>query len=196
MNLRRIRDFAIALSAVAALTGFLTTPASAATPTTATVAEAVTQAAAPNTNTCTFWRANHGPWGITKSFVNRGLVWTASGTASGSRVSLANNADKLTQCWKLLGGFGNGRFEFQMAGTNLCLNVSGASRQIGAYLIVYPCLSQINELFFGATLNQRTQFQSANSGLCIESRGGIHAGAGLIQNNCSHYGDWQSWFLS
>jgi Ricin-type beta-trefoil lectin domain len=195
MNLRRLTTLAIMLPAVTVLTGLLTISTLAATPRPA-AAETVTPAVDVNTNTCTFWRANHGPWGITKAFVNRNLVWTASSNASGSRVTLAANADKLTQCWKLLGGFGNARFEFQMAGTSLCLNVAGASRNVGASLIVYPCLSQINELFFGATLNQRTQFQSANSGLCIEARGGVNAGAGLIQNNCSHYGPWQSWFLS
>jgi hypothetical protein len=200
MNLRRIRTLAIVLPVVAALTGFLTVPALAATPTTrtapGTAAPAAALAAVPNPNTCTFWRANHGPWGVTKAFDSRSLVWTASNNTSGSKVSLATNADKLTQCWRLLGGFGNGRVEFQLAGTSLCLNVAGASRNVGANLIVYPCLSQINELFFGSTLNGRSQFQSANSLLCIEARNGLHAGAALIQNHCSQHGPWQSWLLS
>jgi hypothetical protein len=126
------------------------------------------------------------------------LVWTAPGTQSGDSVVLSAYGDHLSQCWKLLGGFGNGEAEFQRANTDMCIAVKGASRKVNTSMVLYPCLSKTRELFKVHTNpdSGRTQFQNVNSGLCIEAKGGLVSGHRLIQAKCSFYGNWQSWILT
>ena len=144
---------------------------------------------------CKFWRANLGPWGPVRSVKKPSLVWTVPGTQSGDSVVLSTYGDRLSQCWKILGGFGNGELELQRANTGMCVAVKGASRKVNTSIVLYPCLSKTRELFkvYTNPNNGRTLFQNINSGLCIQAKGGLVSGHRLIQAKCSNYGNWQSW---
>jgi len=123
------------------------------------------------------------------------LVWTVPGTHSGDTVVLSRYGDRLSQCWKMLGGFGNGEAEFQRANTGMCLAVKGASKKVNTSLVLYPCLSKTRELFkvYYNSETDKAMFQNVNSNLCIEAKGGLVSGHRLVQAKCSSYGNWQSW---
>lgn len=148
-------------------------------------------------NSCKFWRAHLGPWARMRAVKKPSLVWTVPGTHINDSVVLSTYGDRLSQCWKAHGSFGNGEFEFQRANTGMCIAVKGASRKVNASIVLYPCLSKTRELFkvYYNPDSGRYQYRNVNSGLCIQAKGGLVSGHRLVQAKCSFYGDWQSWML-
>lgn len=103
-------------------------------------------------------------------------------------------------CFKTVGGFGGSRLEYQLANSDLCLNIAGNSHAVDAHAILYACnTNPINELFTvddAGTGDGGISIRSASSGLCIDITGGYKSGASLVQKTCV-YGDLsQSWHVT
>jgi Ricin-type beta-trefoil lectin domain-like len=131
---------------------------------------------------------------------NKSLDWTASNNgASNSPLILEPvSSSSALDCFKPEGGTGDGRIEFQLANSDLCLNIAGDSHSIGAWVVLWPCNDAYNEQFtiFNAGLNDMAiRIKSYSSGLCMDlTNGSLNQGTILNQNNCK-YGDLkQAWF--
>jgi Ricin-type beta-trefoil lectin domain len=200
MNLRRVKLITLVMSAVIASSMLLATPALAVTPastSSATISSDLRPAVNPNPSTCHFFRVLFGHWFAVDAYVNRSLAWTAHSHRSGSQISLAHYTDSLTQCWKLLGGFGNGEFELTLAHSGACLTAAGAGRSPGDPMIIFPCRSQRNQLWKSfISRSGRIEFQSVRSALCVTGRSGITSGSLLVQESCSTFDNAQSWTLN
>jgi hypothetical protein len=132
---------------------------------------------------------------------NKSLDWTASNNgASNSPLILEPvSSSSALDCFKGEGGTGgNGRIEFQLANSDLCLNIAGDSHSIGAWVILYPCNDALNEQFtiFNAGVNDMAiRIKSSSSGLCIDlTNGSLSQGTILNQNNCKYGEIKQAWF--
>ena len=143
--------------------------------------------------TCHAWRVLYGPYGAIDSYTNRSLAWTTNG-AEGSSIYLARYTGSLSQCWKLLGGFGHGEIEFSLAHTGMCIRVHQGGA--GAYLEDWPCLSYPSELFTGVRNNAKVMWKNVQSGLFITADIGITPFAALNQGRESNYDSSQTWFMN
>lgn len=186
----RFRWMAGAITVVAAL-GLSVPSAAMAAPTAGSHAAAAAASPAYPVNSCQFYNAHYGPWATTRAFVNTSLAWTTDGLSGGNWVRLAVYRDALTQCTKLLGGFGGGQFEFQEAHTGLCVSVAGGSRSAGANILLEPCQSRWSQRWTEYIHNGRYQFKNVNSGLCITAPS-VRAGTPLRQYGCNYYGNTES----
>jgi Ricin-type beta-trefoil lectin domain len=99
----------------------------------------------------------------------------------------------------LVGGFGNGEAAFQLAHSDLCLNIAENSRSVGAWVILWPCTFPSNEMFYvgRSGLNDNSfDLISVSSGLCVDLSAGWHTGSILVQKTCIQGDPWQAWFLA
>jgi hypothetical protein len=172
----------------------------AATAQASTSAKAAPQRPATSSEGCTYFNGNLGDR-YYEADKDTNLDWTArSGATSGSATVLEPVSGSInTDCFHLEGGFGNFRVAYQLANSNLCLNIAGASDAVGAWAILYPCLYPTNELFYengAGTGDAGLEIQSASSGLCLDLDNGYNRGSILEQKNCVFGDIYQSWFVS
>jgi hypothetical protein len=149
---------------------------------------------------CDYWTADLG-YRYYEADKDRSLDWTArSGATSGSAVVFEPvSGSSLTDCFKAQGGFAGGAIAFQLASSDLCLNIAGNSHSVGAWAILYPCTYPSNELFYVApsgTDDGSTQIESASSGLCLDLSNGYNRGSILEQKACKDADIYQSWFIT
>ena len=83
-----------------------------------------------------------------------------------------------------LGGY----YRFKSVGSGKCLNVSGAGNSIGTQVIQYTCGNLDNELWKFVPKGIGYQVVVKSSGKCLNVAGGVGAGYGLIQYDCTPQG--------
>jgi hypothetical protein len=192
MILSRIKSAAVITCAIMGASIPLAATAQAASSSAAASQRPVVTAAA----SCAFSSANlhFYYWGPA---TDRSLVWSSRSSASGQGVILENKSTSSSlDCFKAL-GFGSGVFEFQQNQSSLCLNVAGNSRSVGAWIILYPCISTSNEKFNIGFFNNQTQLQSVSSGLCIDLSNGFNVFSQLEQKTCQGRNDiFQEWTVA
>lgn len=193
MILNRINSAALITCAIMGASISLAATAQAASSSAAASQRPVVTTAAAS---CAFSSANlhFDYWGPA---TDKKLVWSSRSSASGNGVLLENKSTSSSlDCFKAL-GFGGGAFEFQQNQSSLCLNVAGNSRSVGAWIILYPCLSTSNEKFYVGFFNGQTQLQSVSSGLCIDLVNGFNINSQLVQKTCQGRNDiFQEWTLA
>jgi Ricin-type beta-trefoil lectin domain len=193
---------ALIAGVIMAITIPLTSTASAATsPATASGAAASHRSPGANTEACWFWSANlHYPyWEADK---DRSMAWWArNGATQGNPVILEpQDGNSILDCFQSQGGFGNNLFAYQLANSDLCLNVAGNSHSVGAWIILWPCTYSSNELFsiVNNGLNDNSvalETYGGNGGLCIDLTNGYNRGSILEQKACKWQDIYQAWFV-
>jgi hypothetical protein len=167
----------------AAVIGIAIAPSASATPSAASLPQ-----------TCTFYHGHvGGSYDAIDSYTSRGLAWAEASSTEGTPLSLARYRDTLNQCWRLLGGFGNGEFEFSDT-NNLCLT-ENSNHDAGVPLVLELCLSKKTQLFKNFTPISRFQLVNSPS-LCIGLSESIKAGAVLYQQTCNSSSNGQHFFLN
>lgn len=194
MNLNLVRSIALIAGALMAVSIPLATTAQASTS-----AKAASQRPATSAAGCTYFNGNLGDR-YYEADKDRGLDWTArSGATAGSATVLEPVSGSLnTDCFHVE-GYGNGQFAYKLANSGLCININGASHAVGAWAILWPCLSQQNELFYenpDGLGDLGAQIKSESSGLCLDLNNGYNRGSILEQKNCVPSDIYQSWFVA
>jgi hypothetical protein len=199
VNLRKIRFIALSACTLMAVSVPVATAAQAATSSTAashrtTVAEA---------QGCSFDTANlHDVY--VEAAGDKNLDWTARNSATqGNPVILepvSGSSD--LDCFQPQGNIPGhpGALEFQLANSDLCLNVKGDSHSVGAYIILWPCVSSANEAFYvsesGVNDSEQIQAYSSNSLLCIDLDNGYQRGSILELKAEVDHDIYQSWYYN
>jgi Ricin-type beta-trefoil lectin domain-like len=176
MNLTRLRSTAfITCTAMAAFIA-LAAPARAGS----FAATASPQLASA---TCTFATADLGYF-YYEPKSDLSLAWSSEGAQAGNTVMLGNKKpSSALDCFKPQ-GFGHSYFEYQQYSSGLCLNVAGDSHSAGAYIILWPCVSTANEMFYTLVNGYGIQLQSESSGLCVYLKSGLNVYSILEQEPC------------
>jgi Ricin-type beta-trefoil lectin domain len=185
MNLHRIKSAALITCTVIAAFIPMATSAQAAS----SASTASQQAAA--SPSCTYAVANlnfayYGP------AADQSLAWSSENSdAMLGNVKTSSPLD----CFKQL-SYGNNQWAFKQYSSGFCLNVAGNSHAVGAWIILYPCVSSTNELFREDASGGDIQLQSESSGLCIDLRSGLNVYSNLEQKPCGKFGDiYQTWYV-
>lgn len=178
----KIKAAAVAVSTVAAIASFSATSADEA--------YAATPAAAPG---CAIGVALYHYNYIQGSPARSLDMW---GNGYGNPITLgkvSGSSDR--DCYKILGSFGDGRFELEQWQTGGCLSIKGPSTAVGAKVILYPCLSQKSQLFTtGPDGIHDIYIKSAYSGRCLDLSNGWRAGSTVVQKTCVNNDPWQGWY--
>lgn len=178
------------LAAVASLS--IAVPSAATAAPSAPAAHSAGAVPARTNYTCTFWRAELGPWQVTKAVRASGLVWTADGSSNKNWVRLAPFRDKLTQCTKMQ-NFGYGQFELMQAHGPFCVSVANGSKRPGANILLSPCLSKWSQRWTEYQFRSGlTVYRNVNSGLCITAPAGLRSGSALRQESCGNFNNLQT----
>jgi Ricin-type beta-trefoil lectin domain-like len=94
--------------------------------------------------------------------------------------------------------FGGQLFAFQLANSDLCLNVARNSHSVGAWIILWPCTYSSNELFLPVATglgDDSIGLETYGSGgLCIDLTNGYNKGSILEQKACKFEDIYQFWF--
>ncbi len=156
--------------------------------------------AAVNYNSCEFRIPNFGER-YYEADKSRGLDWWPRDNAnSGSPLVLQPvSSGSSLDCFHVEGGFGGSKLEFQLNHSSLCLNIAGNSHAVGAWVILWPCISASNEMFklnAAGTNDGAESISSASSGLCIDMGNGYHAGSILEQKICEFGDIYQAWIVA
>jgi hypothetical protein len=142
-----------------------------------------------STDTCTFYNANLGNWIAIDNNSVRADAWTVSG----SYVYLERYTDSLSQCWKVIGGFGNGEHELENAYDGQCLRVSNTAPKSPNDLVdMSACLSQTFEKFVdGAPAADGLSYTALeDENLSVAAQGSVSPGVALVlaTDNWTHPG--------
>jgi hypothetical protein len=186
---RLVPSFAIALSAGIIVAASL--PAGAASASAATLG---VRAPATNTKTCSFYHSHEGPWYEIDANSHKKYAWTVSG----SYVYLQPYTDSLSQCWKLIGGFGHGEFEFENAYVEQCIS-NAKPKTKGNLVSMSACISKTNERYQnGAPAADKFVILDivADTNLCIAAEPGISKDANLDLATCSNSKSDMDWYLN
>jgi hypothetical protein len=98
-------------------------------------------------------------------------------------------------CFKILGGFGDGRLELQAWQTDFCLSIKGPSTAQGADVILYWCKSLKSELFTVIGNGSHPYaYKSAYSNKCLDLSNGFKVGSTLVQKACKTGDLYQGWY--
>jgi hypothetical protein len=156
---------------------------------------ATLSASATSTYSCTFYNANVSPaWSAMDNASIKSDAWTASG----SYVYLERYTDSLSQCWKYVGGFGHGEFEWENAlSPQQCLRVDNAHpKSSGDLMTLAPCLSETFEKFISAApAGPALAFAALeDTNLCVAADGSITPGVALVLATCNFSHQGQLWF--
>jgi hypothetical protein len=182
----KIKAVAVAVSVVAALASFFVAGASNANAATPAVHPALTSCGAPPGSGYFHYyyvEANGSrSFDMWENGYNKDITL---GKVSGS---------SYRDCFKLLGAFGEGRFELEAWQTAGCLSIKGPSTAQGAKVILYPCHSLKSELFTAAADGSHgIYFISSYSHKCLDLSNGWKSGSTVVQKACVWNDRWQGW---
>ena len=179
-----------------AVLGVSVLPATAWATTSATAASAnpsLSHRATVSGKSCEFYTAIYGDTYV-EPVSATSLDWAVPRRTSGTAIRLENvSARSLLDCFHVEGNFGHSRLEFELANSSLCLNIARASKNDGAWAVLYPCNSQLNELFYLYPDDGGVQLQNANSGLCLDLTAGDSRGSIVDQEPCGNGNLLQAW---
>jgi hypothetical protein len=186
---RLVPSFATALSAGIIVAASV--PAGAASASAGTLG---VRAPATSTQTCSFYRSHEGLWNSIEANSNKKYVWTVSG----SYIYLEPFTNSLSQCWKLIGGFGNGEFEYENAYVEQCIS-NAKPKSKGNLVSMSACLSKSNEKYQnGAPAADDYVILNTveDTNLCIAADPGISEDANLDIATCSNSKSAMDWYIN
>jgi hypothetical protein len=163
--------------------------AAASAPAGAARAAVGASASTTSATTCTYYNANLGNWIAIDNNSIRADAWTVSG----SYVYLERYTDSLSQCWKVIGGFGNDEVELENAYDGQCLRVSNTAPKSPNDLVdMSACLSQTFEKFVdGAPAADGISYTAVeDTNLSVAAQGSVTPGVALVlaTDNWTHPG--------
>lgn len=193
MNLHRAKLTALIACVLTAFTIPLATTAQAAT--------IVSQRPVASSSAgCSYYTADLG-YAYYEADKDRSLDWWARNSAtSGNPVILEPvSGSSSLDCFHEQGNFSGhpNTIAFQLANSDLCLNIAGNSYSVGAWVILYACVYTTNELFYVGTAgtgDTGLMYESASSGLCIDLDNGYNRGSILEQKTCKFGDIYQAWY--
>lgn len=189
MNLHRVKSTALIACALAVSTP-LATAAQAAT----TSASTASQRPAVTVG-CDYYVANLH-YDYYEADKSRGLVWWAQSSSANSNkpAELENkSSSSKLDCFKVEGGFGNGRVQFLLANSSLCLKAASNGQVDLSFCGTNPTTTLWFVLTSGLG-DASFSFKNASSGGCIDLSNGYRTGSILVQKACKNADKYQAWF--
>jgi hypothetical protein len=190
MNLHRVKPAVLIASAIMAVSIPLATTAQATT-TSATIAS---QRPAVTVGCDYYVTLLH--YDYYEADKSRGLVWWAQSSSANSNkpAELENkSSSSKLDCFKVEAGFGNGRVQFLLANSSLCLKAASNGQVDLSFCGTNPTTTLWFVLISGLK-DDSFSFKNASSGDCIDLSHGYRAGSILVQKACKNADKYQAWF--